>query len=220
VGGSYVFLKDGVVQGLTELGAIVRNPRTPIAYNDRYIFFIVVDGRQPLRSQGMSMVELGQFARLSLGAAWGIAEDGGGSSTMVVNGEVKNSPNAELVDRPASAETPAAGVTPLAEATMQPGAAAQKIERAVADGMMMVVVLPKEQSTKFKAGDKVTVSIDTNIRLGPGTNYAILSSASPNDEGVILAHPLNGVLAKGEYWWKAAFGETAGWIAESLLVAK
>jgi hypothetical protein len=35
--------------------------------------------------------------------------------------------------------------------------------------------------------------------------------------GVVLAHPLNGVLAKGSYWWKVDFGEVIGWVKEESL---
>ena len=73
------------------------HPRTAIALNERYVFFLVVDGRDRLRSQGMSMVELATFARSYLGATWAIAQDGGGSSTLVIEGgnglpKILNSP--------------------------------------------------------------------------------------------------------------------------------
>jgi hypothetical protein len=89
---------------------------------------------------------------------------------MVVNGEVVNSPNAEL-DKPAPSVTPSP-----AEAAAAPA----KIERVVANGMLMVVVQPKEQSDRFQAGQSVSI-IDTgevNLRLGPGTNYAPLGVAA------------------------------------------
>ena len=52
IGGAFTFLADGVPQHLDVTGAIVRHPRTAIAYNDQYIFFIVVDGRDPGVSVG------------------------------------------------------------------------------------------------------------------------------------------------------------------------
>jgi hypothetical protein len=218
LGASYVLLKDGVLQGNNDLGAVLRNPRTAIAYNQRYIFFIVVDGRDQLRSLGMSMVELGVFAKTSLGAAWGVALDGGGSSTMVVNGEVKNYPNANLPDQNPGpeAQTPQPTSGPAA-----PADGRQRVERAVANGLMMVVVQPRETSARFKPGDPVaTVDSETLLRLGPGTNYAILSVLAPGSAGVVVDHPLNGVLAKDHYWWKVAFGELVGWVSESLLVSQ
>jgi hypothetical protein len=214
VSGSYIFLDNGVIQGIDELGAVLRNPRTAIALDERYVYFIVVDGRDRLRSVGMSMAELADFAKTMLGATWGIAQDGGGSSTMVVNGEVKNNPNADLVElqKPPSILQPTPTGPP-------PSQGPQKLERAVANGMMMVVVQPRKLSTQFKAGDQVTVvdAGQVNLRLGPGTNFAVLNVVSPGAQGVVLEHPLNGVLAKGYYWWKIDFGGLVGWLNEASL---
>jgi hypothetical protein len=195
--GSEVFLREGVIQPLNDLGAVLLNPRTAVALNEQYVYFFVVDGRDQMRSLGMSMVELAVFAKQYLGATWGVALDGGGSSTMVVNGEVKNNPNAETVVR----------------------ARPDKIERVVANGLMMVLAQPIQQSKRFKTGDTVTISKegDANLRLGPGINYTPLAVLPPGSQGVVLAHPLNGVLAKGYSWWKIVSGETTGWISESVL---
>ena len=242
VSSDFTFLANGEIRGNNDLGAILRNPRTAIAFNDRYIFFIVVDGRDRLRSLGMSMVELANFAKNTLGASWGIALDGGGSSTMVVNGEVRNSPNAELVEQEANLDiTPEAGlIHPVdlgASSAIQAGAiasspgvssllesramqdAAQKIERAVANGMMMVVVQPRQRSTRFLTGDQVIISGsgEVNVRLGPGTNYPVMTTLSPGSQCIVLAHQLNGVLAKGSFWWKIASGDVAGWVSEDLI---
>lgn len=92
VGGSYHFLKEGVVQTFTDPGATLRHPRTAVAFDDDYIYFVVVDGRSA-ESIGMNMTELGNFCLDTLGAVEGINQDGGGSSTMWVNGEVKNEPS-------------------------------------------------------------------------------------------------------------------------------
>ena len=54
------------------------------------MYFIVVADRDPFGNVGMSIVELASFVKNTLGATWGIALDGGSSSTMVVNGEVKS----------------------------------------------------------------------------------------------------------------------------------
>jgi hypothetical protein len=218
VGRSYVFLKDGIIQRLGDLGAVLRSPRTAIAFNDRYVYFIVVDGRDRIQSLGMSMVEMAMFARNKLGATNGTAMDGGGSSTMVVNGELMNRPNTESSESGAIAPTEAARVSGKPGGLMQ----STPIERAVANGMMMVVVLPKEQSTHYKTGDKVITpdAGETQVRLGPGTNYAVIAVIAPGSPGIILEHPeqMNGILAKGEYWWKVAFGEVSGWVSESSLI--
>lgn len=207
IAGGYIFLSAGVISPLDDLGAVLRNPRTAIALNQTHVFFIVVDGRDRLRSLGMSMAELGVFAKTYLGAISGIALDGGGSSTMVVNGRVVNRPNAEL-DKPAPSATPSAA-----------NALDSVIERVVANGVLMVAVQPQEQSDRFRAGQSVAVvdSGDVNLRLGPGTNYAPLGVVSPGSRGVVLEHPLNGVLAKGYYWWKIDFDGQVGWINQDSL---
>jgi hypothetical protein len=73
-------------------------PRTAVGYsrNGRYLYLVVVDGRQPLYSEGMTLDELSRFM-ISLGAQYAMNLDGGGSSTMVVQGpdgapSVLNSP--------------------------------------------------------------------------------------------------------------------------------
>ena len=90
VQGAFFFLKDGQIRDFDDPGATEQHPRTAIAYNDQYIFFVVVDGRDSQHSLGMSIHELAVFTRDTLGATRGVAQDGGGSSTMVINGQVIN----------------------------------------------------------------------------------------------------------------------------------
>jgi len=217
VAAGFTFLAEGVIQGTDDLGAILRNPRTAIAFNDRYVFFIVVDGRDRLHSKGMSMVEMGVFTKKTLGATWGAALDGGGSSTLVVNGEVMNNPNAELIEQEVKDDALLLGDRG-AKLGAQPEEF-QIIERAVANGMMMVVTQPRELSSRFKSGDRVTISAtsEVNVRLGPGTNYSAHQILTPGAQGVILEHSLNGVLAKGAFWWKIVSGEVVGWVSEEFL---
>jgi len=92
VSGNWVFLRDGVIQyGIDSSGE--RHPRTAIGLNDNYVFFIVVDGRDPANSIGMTIDELAEFCKYTLGCTWACNQDGGGSSTMVVNGTVMNNPS-------------------------------------------------------------------------------------------------------------------------------
>jgi exopolysaccharide biosynthesis protein len=76
----------------------VLHPRTAIGVNrnGRYIYLVVVDGRQPFYSTGATFQELAELLK-DLGSHYAMALDGGGSSTLVVenkNGEseVLNSP--------------------------------------------------------------------------------------------------------------------------------
>ena len=63
-------------------------PRTAIGINrnGRYLYLIVVDGRQPFYSSGATFAELAQIL-IDQGAYIAMSLDGGGSSTMVVEGE-------------------------------------------------------------------------------------------------------------------------------------
>ncbi len=64
------------------------NPRTAIGMNKngRYMILVVVDGRQPFYSEGVTFTKLAELL-ISQGANIAMALDGGGSSTMVVEGK-------------------------------------------------------------------------------------------------------------------------------------
>jgi len=92
-------------------------------------------------------------------------------------------------------------------------------ERYVANGMLMVVIESMEQSSTFTPDDLIITIANTNIRLGPGTNYGVIAIAPENSIGIILDHmnDLNGVQAKGYYWWKVSINGVQGWIAEKYI---
>ncbi|MBI4324024.1 MAG: phosphodiester glycosidase family protein [Chloroflexi bacterium] len=69
-----------------------RHPRSAIGWNDRYLFFLVVDGRQKDLSLGMTFPELASYLAF-LGCREAVNLDGGGSSTLWVGGRVVNSPS-------------------------------------------------------------------------------------------------------------------------------
>jgi len=80
----------------------VRHPRTLIGVDRRgFIWLAAIDGRRPDHSLGMTFAEL---ERLSdrLGLADALNLDGGGSTTMVVNGQVVNRPSDATGLRPVS----------------------------------------------------------------------------------------------------------------------
>lgn len=64
------------------------HPRTATGYsrNGRYLYLVVVDGRQPFYSEGITLLELARLM-ISVGAQYAMNLDGGGSSTMVVQGQ-------------------------------------------------------------------------------------------------------------------------------------
>ena len=63
-------------------------PRTAVGINrnGRYVYLVVVDGRQPFYSEGATFTGLAQLL-IEQGAYAAMSLDGGGSSTMVVEGE-------------------------------------------------------------------------------------------------------------------------------------
>jgi exopolysaccharide biosynthesis protein len=78
----------------------VRHPRTAIGFSrdSSRVFLVAVDGRRE-SGVGMSLVELARLM-LTLGAFEAINLDGGGSTTMVVDGGVVNSPSDKTGERP------------------------------------------------------------------------------------------------------------------------
>lgn len=73
--------------------AETRHPRTAVAkLKDGKFLMMTVDGRQPGVSVGMSLQELAEYL-LNLGAVDAMNLDGGGSTTMFLDGKVVNTPS-------------------------------------------------------------------------------------------------------------------------------
>ncbi len=79
--------------------SVVKHPRTGIGFShdSTKLYFITVDGRQE-SSSGMSLKEFADLMILQ-GIYQGINLDGGGSTTMVLNGEVVNNPSDKSGER-------------------------------------------------------------------------------------------------------------------------
>lgn len=84
-GDRMIVLKGDVAPDLNDRDV---EPRTAIGMNrnGRYLYLIVVDGRQPFYSSGATFAELAQIL-IDQGAYIAMSLDGGGSSTMVIEGE-------------------------------------------------------------------------------------------------------------------------------------
>jgi exopolysaccharide biosynthesis protein len=79
-----------------------RHPRTAVAkLDDGKFLMITVDGRQPGVSVGMSLYELADYL-LSIGAVDAMNLDGGGSTTMFLDGKVVNTPSDKEGERKVS----------------------------------------------------------------------------------------------------------------------
>ncbi|NIP83786.1 MAG: sporulation protein, partial [Gemmatimonadetes bacterium] len=86
-------------EGVIESFGAARHPRTAVGWDAGRVLWVVVDGRQPPHSVGMSLPEL-EALLLRLGASDAINLDGGGSTTLAVGGRVANRPSDAEGERP------------------------------------------------------------------------------------------------------------------------
>jgi exopolysaccharide biosynthesis protein len=99
ISGGYVLLRDGKKQDIQTPQSDAykyrsvgeRHPRAAIGANRDHIFLVVVDGRQPELSMGMTLAELGAYMQ-KLGCELALSLDGGASATFWYDGKVLNSP--------------------------------------------------------------------------------------------------------------------------------
>lgn len=106
VGGFPDLIDRGERVGDLEVGdrpafAAVRHPRTAVGYDSRSgtVWLVVVDGRQPSHSNGMTLPELASLFE-ALGADEAINFDGGGSTALVVGSVAVNRPSEPSGERP------------------------------------------------------------------------------------------------------------------------
>lgn len=98
LGGGPRLVRDGRVSVEAEGGSVggsfstARHPRTAIGFNGSKVYLVVVDGRQPGYSLGMSLAELAQVMA-DLGCTDALNMDGGGSTTLWARGAVTNRPS-------------------------------------------------------------------------------------------------------------------------------
>jgi len=80
-------------ESISNVFCLARHPRTAAGIRaDGTLLLVTVDGRQPETSVGMSIPELTDLM-LELGCVSAMNLDGGGSTTMVIDGRVVNSPS-------------------------------------------------------------------------------------------------------------------------------
>jgi hypothetical protein len=86
ISGDRMLIQSGEI--IPDLNDSVLHPRTAIGMNKngRWLYLIVVDGRQPFYSSGATFQEVAEILK-DFGAFNAMALDGGGSSTMVIEGE-------------------------------------------------------------------------------------------------------------------------------------
>jgi hypothetical protein len=84
-GGRMLVLKG---EAVPDLNSEALEPQTAIGINrnGRYLYIVVVDGRQPLYSNGITFAKLAELL-IKQGAYVAMSLDGGGSSTIVIEGK-------------------------------------------------------------------------------------------------------------------------------------
>jgi flagellar hook assembly protein FlgD len=144
-----------------------RNPRTGVGQlADGRILFVVVDGRQPGYSVGMTNFELAQtLARLGAVIATGL--DAGGSSTMAFDGALLNRPSDPGGERPVSEGLfvlyTGVTVAPPSEAVLSPnGDGAGEVE-----AISYRLVRPSTVTVSLIGPDKAARVLDEGAK-GPG----------------------------------------------------
>lgn len=192
IGGSFNFLRDGdIVNYDHDAGATARHPRTAVCLNDEYIFFVVIDGRQPGYSIGMTSDELARFCRDRLDAEWGINQDGGGSSAMWLDGEIVNRPS-DGQERLVANGLTMVVLEPVRKSTnFEVGQPVRTVRTAD------IRVGPGDNYAAFSA-------------IPDGEPGIVLSHING----------LNGVHARGANWWRVAVEGKWGWMAEADLEAE
>jgi hypothetical protein len=99
ISGGFVLLRDGKKQELQTPSSDAykyrsvreRHPRAAIGASRDHLFLVVVDGRQPELSMGMTLDELAGYLQ-KLGCELALSLDGGASATFWHQGKVVNSP--------------------------------------------------------------------------------------------------------------------------------
>ncbi len=138
IGGGPILVRGGKVQRLRlpdsdsyeVVSMTERHPRSAVGWNDQFIFFVVVDGRQKRWSVGMTLPELAGYL-LRLGCTDAMNLDGGGSATLWDASGVRNRPcdghervvanSLVVVKKQAKVEqSPAADTAPVSAAARAP----------------------------------------------------------------------------------------------------
>jgi hypothetical protein len=99
-GGQFAAAQFTGLEGFSSMLTDRRHPRSAVGVlGDGRIVLLVVDGRRPSHSLGMTLLELAAELR-SLGAVEAMNLDGGGSSVLVVGGRPVTVPSEETGERP------------------------------------------------------------------------------------------------------------------------
>jgi hypothetical protein len=196
VGGTPVLVRDGRAWVQDDGTGFVsgRHPRTVAGWDSAgRVLLVTVDGRQPAHSIGMTLPELAEFM-VGIGAVEALNLDGGGSTTMVIGGQIVNLPSDRLVRR--------GGIERLAPLVSAGDEVIGNVERPVSVGLVLV---PQDQAVPGSAPpstqdplapDRLTLPATRELQLAlpagdPGSDpnagagaALIMSSVAPKDPGL------------------------------------
>jgi exopolysaccharide biosynthesis protein len=105
IGGSPVLIKNDVVkitdaEELIVVDNTIQRARTAIGYNaDGKVLILVVEGNNPAGAKGLNLQDLAALLK-SMGCTNALNLDGGGSTSMVVNGQLTVKPSDAAGERP------------------------------------------------------------------------------------------------------------------------
>jgi hypothetical protein len=188
LGGTLPFLREGEIIPFQDDGAEQKHPRTAICFNEDWLYFVVVDGRNNGYSIGMTIPELASFCKDRLSATWGVNQDGGGSSTLWADGQVANRPSSGDERRVAN------GIMIVALEPMQNSLSFRPGDR-----------VNTSYATNLHLGPGTNYPAITSVGADS------LGYIQPHLAG------LAGVRAKGTFWWKVNFAGLVGWVDEASL---
>jgi hypothetical protein len=171
---------------LFSTGQLARNPRTAVGQRaDGRILLVVVDGRRPGYSVGMTNWELAQ-TMVRLGAVTASGLDAGGSSTLAFDGTLLSRPSDAGGERPVSEGLfvvyTGVHAPPPAEPVLSPNGD----EVAEAQTLAYKLVRPSTVTVTLSGPDRVTRQLEAAAKapgVYPLTWSGLAADGSPEPEG-------------------------------------
>lgn len=175
-------------EGVGRSFVAAKHPRTAagVSHDGRTVYLVTVDGRQPRLSVGMDLHELASYMH-TLGCSEALNLDGGGSTTMVVGGQVVNQPSDLRGPRPVTnsllvVASPGTGtisvlqLIPSGEPLVVPAGTQVRLQVRAFDERMTPLQLPSQLNLKADvtgglsvvsiASDRVTLQLPENSSEG------------------------------------------------------
>ena len=169
----------------------IRHPRTSVGWDEsgRYLYFFVVDGRQPSLSLGVTLGELGQL--MAERGVWrGLNLDGGGSSTFVIQGQIKNTPSDGGERRVSNhmlvvSSAPIGALDSLAFITHE--------RRVFRNGTATFPMHAYDEYGNPLLADTLDLDWNCDAVIGTITDTGVFTAGTVHDSGYVYVNSVNGV---------------------------